>query len=74
MHKMMGCSRDHAKEIDLYSKDYGSKIERIMKMVEEAIAALQERKSAQQKALEAEKTIDPILEQEFLQKASYYFA
>lgn len=74
MHKMMGCSRDHAKEIDLYSKDYGSKIERIMKMVEEAQAALQERKSAQQKALEAEKTIDPILEQEFLQKASYYFA
>ena len=46
MHKMMGCSRDHAKEIDLYSKDYGSKIERIMKMIGEANKALVERNEA----------------------------
>jgi hypothetical protein len=25
----MGCSRDHSKEIDIYSKSYAEKIERI---------------------------------------------
>ena len=29
MAKIMGCSKDHAKEIDLYSKPYEEKIERI---------------------------------------------
>jgi len=27
MSKMMGCSKDHAKEIDLYSKSYEDKID-----------------------------------------------
>jgi hypothetical protein len=29
MKEMMGCSRDHSKEIDIYSKSYAEKIERI---------------------------------------------
>ena len=33
--EMMGCSRDHAKEIDIYYKTYAEKIERIKAMKEE---------------------------------------
>lgn len=29
---MMGCSRDHSKEIDIYNKSYNEKIERIRTM------------------------------------------
>lgn len=33
--EMMGCSRDHSKEIDIYNKSYGEKIERIQTMKEQ---------------------------------------
>ncbi|CDW82206.1 UNKNOWN [Stylonychia lemnae] len=33
--EMMGCSRDHSKEIDIYYKSYGEKIERIKAMKDE---------------------------------------
>ncbi len=34
--KMIGCSKDHGKEIDLYGKSYNEKIERIKTMINEA--------------------------------------
>jgi len=33
-HKMMGCSKDHAAEIDIYNKTYPEKIARIKLMKE----------------------------------------
>ena len=45
MAKMMGCNKDHAKEIDLYSKSYAEKIERIrtqMKQAQQAMEAANE--------------------------------
>ena len=33
-HKMMGCSKDHAAEIDIYNKPYPEKIQRIKLMKE----------------------------------------
>ena len=33
-HKMMGCSKDHAAEIDIYNKTYAEKIQRIKLMKE----------------------------------------
>ena len=33
-HKMMGCSKDHAAEIDIYNKTYPEKIERVKLMKE----------------------------------------
>ena len=36
MAKIMGCSKDHAKEIDLYSKPYEEKIERIRAQMKQA--------------------------------------
>lgn len=32
IHKMMGCSKDHAAEIDIYNKTYKEKIQRIQLM------------------------------------------
>ena len=43
MSKLAGCSKDHAKEIDLYNKSYEDKVERIntmMKMGKEAFDSL----------------------------------
>ncbi len=34
--KMIGCSKDHGKEIDLYGKSYEEKIKRIKMMMSEA--------------------------------------
>lgn len=34
--KILGCSKDHGKEIDLYNKTYEEKIQRIKTLVEEA--------------------------------------
>ncbi len=34
--KILGCSKDHGKEIDLYNKSYEEKIHRIKTLVEEA--------------------------------------
>lgn len=42
VHKMMGCSRDHASEIDIYNKPYPEKIARIKMMKEEGNKAIQE--------------------------------
>ena len=35
MKEMMGCSRNHSKEIDIYSKSYSEKIQRIISMKDE---------------------------------------
>lgn len=40
MEKMMGCSKDHSKEIDLYDKPYSEKIDRIVAMKGQAEAAI----------------------------------
>lgn len=40
IHKMMGCSKDHAAEIDIYNKPYSEKIERVKLMKEEGNKAL----------------------------------
>ena len=34
LHKMMGCSKDHTAEIDIYNKSYKEKINRIKLMKE----------------------------------------
>jgi hypothetical protein len=34
--KMLGCSKDHGKEIDLYNKTYSEKIQRVRTLLEEA--------------------------------------
>lgn len=34
--KILGCSKDHGKEIDLYNKTYAEKIQRIKTLLEEA--------------------------------------
>ena len=34
--KMVGCNKDHGKEIDLYSKSYAEKIDRIKSLMIEA--------------------------------------
>ena len=39
---MMGCSRDHAAEIDIYNKTYKEKIERIKLMKEQGNLAIAE--------------------------------
>ena len=47
MSKLAGCSKDHAKEIDLYNKSYEDKVERIntmMKMGKEAFDSLQNKR------------------------------
>ena len=33
---MLGCSKDHGKEIDLYNKSYQEKILRVKTLIEEA--------------------------------------
>lgn len=33
---MIGCSKDHGKEIDLYNKTYDEKIQRVKTLLEEA--------------------------------------
>jgi hypothetical protein len=35
MKEMMGCSRDHSKEIDIYNKSYKEKVERIVFLKDE---------------------------------------
>lgn len=35
MKEMMGCSRDHSKEIDIYNKSYAEKLQRIMFLKDE---------------------------------------
>ena len=41
MAKMIGCSKDHAKEIDLYQKNYADKIDRVKTQMKQAQQALE---------------------------------
>ena len=41
MEKMMGCSKDHAKEIDLYNKTYADKIDRVKTQMKQAQQAME---------------------------------
>ena len=59
IHKMMGCSKDHAAEIDIYNKTYKEKIQRIQLMKQQGNEAIQEFNSK--------------LDFDFMQKASYYY-
>ena len=61
MSKLAGCSKDHAKEIDLYNKSFDDKVERIKKMMDLARLAVNDIDEGGKK-------------EELLQKASYYFA
>ena len=38
---MFGCSKDHAKEIDIFNKTYEEKIERVKQMKEEGNKSFQ---------------------------------
>lgn len=40
MGKLMGCSKDHAKEIDLYNKSYKDKLDHVRQMVKQAELAV----------------------------------
>ena len=42
MKEMMGCSRNHSKEIDLYSKSYEEKLARIKSLKDEGNASFKE--------------------------------
>lgn len=42
IHKMMGCNKDHAAELDIYNKSYKEKIERIKLMKEQGNEAIAE--------------------------------
>lgn len=65
---MMGCSRDHAAEIDIYNKSYKEKMERIRLMKEQGNKAMKEFGLAAGKDGIEQKEKD-----EMLQKASYYY-
>ena len=69
---MIGCSKDHSKEIDLYDKTFGEKIERVKTMVDQAQKAYVE---AMEELKDEEETKESIAKQkeENLQKASYYY-
>lgn len=40
---MIGCSKDHSKEIDIYNKSYAEKVARIKTMKEEGNLAYKEK-------------------------------
>ena len=66
---MMGCSKDHAKEIDLYSKTYEDKIDRVrtqMKQAQQAMEAANESKALEGEKAEEERKVQ-------LQKSVYYY-
>ena len=69
---MIGCSKDHSKEIDLYDKTFGEKIERVQTMVDQAQKAYEE---AMEELKDEEETEESNAKQkeENLQKASYYY-
>ena len=41
MAKMLGCSKDHAKELDLYNKCYDDKIDRVKSQMKQARQAME---------------------------------
>lgn len=46
MSKVIGCSKDHGKEIDLWNKSFSEKVQRIKAMLEEADKAGSETEEA----------------------------
>ena len=64
IHKMMGCNRDHAVEIDIYNKPFSEKILRIKMMKDEGNKAMGE----------LSKNTDQQTQEDVLNKASYYYA
>jgi FK506-binding protein 4/5 len=69
LHKMMGCSRDHAAELDIYNRSYPEKIKRIQMMKEEGNKAFQAYAKIQPTSPD-----DQTKQKEWLDKASYYYA
>lgn len=79
IHKMMGCSKDHAAEIDIYDKPYKEKMKRIKLMKEQGNEAIGlYNKVMQNHPVEEPKPAgedpDPNSPTEILNKASYYYA
>ena len=64
MSKIVGCNKDHSKEIDLYGKTYAEKIERVRTMMRQADLAFEAACGSESEG----KT-----RQDDLQKASYYY-
>ena len=54
MEKLMGCSKDHSKEIDLYDKTYADKIDRVKTMMQQAQSAFEEHKFQLEQAADGE--------------------
>ena len=73
MDKLIGCSKDHSKEIDLYEKTYGEKIDRVKTMMSHAEQALDEIDEMKQNGELSEEKIKET-EAELLQKCSYYYS
>ena len=71
-HKMMGCNKDHAAEIDIYNKTYKEKISRIKLMKEQGNAAIASYNSAASGS--TAQSEEKLSADEYLQKASYYYA
>ena len=63
---MMGCSRDHAVELDIYNKPFSEKIVRVKMMKDEGYKAMGE--------LSISKNTDSQAQEDILNKASYYYA
>lgn len=63
---MMGCSRDHAVELDIYNKPFSEKIVRVKMMKDEGNKAMGE--------LSISKNTDSQAQEDILNKASYYYA
>lgn len=63
MAKMVGCSKDHGKEIDLWNKPYDEKVARIRTHLEEAFKATQPSEIGE----------EATAKEDALNKQSYYF-
>jgi tetratricopeptide (TPR) repeat protein len=72
IHKQMGCSRDHAQELDIYNKPYSEKIKRITLMKEQGNLAMKQISQPPPPKQEGEE--EPESEQTLLEKASYFYA
>lgn len=58
MEKILGCAKNHSKEIDLYEKTYAEKIERVTTMMQQAQKALENASQNPISDLEPEETED----------------
>lgn len=76
MEKILGCAKNHSKEIDLYEKTYAEKIERISLMKTQALSAYEEAQALLDACPDTERLgqkNNEIMRQDELQKASYYY-